>query len=118
MNVIGSRPDGWWRDRRGAMTELVRRLGYLKGRKVTAVLDGREWALEAPEGVEVVFAPGGRNAADDMIVRLLAEDPPPRPVVVTSDRALADRVREFGAEVRPAGSFLRELDAADPGAAD
>ena len=27
MNVIGSRPTGWWRDRRGAMTRLVEELG-------------------------------------------------------------------------------------------
>jgi len=31
MNVIGSRPDGWWRDRRGAIEVLVDRLAQLLG---------------------------------------------------------------------------------------
>ena len=26
MNVIGSRPDGWWKNRRGAMVRLVEQL--------------------------------------------------------------------------------------------
>ena len=39
MNVIGSRPDGWWRDRRGAMRRLVEDLARLEG-DVTVVLDG------------------------------------------------------------------------------
>ena len=31
MNVIGSRPDGWWKDRAGAMRRLVDEQQALKG---------------------------------------------------------------------------------------
>ena len=31
-NVMGSRPDGWWRDRRGAQRRLVERLETFAGR--------------------------------------------------------------------------------------
>ena len=44
MNVIGSRPTGWWRDRQGAARRLVERLEQLveaTGDEVTVVLDGR-----------------------------------------------------------------------------
>jgi hypothetical protein len=44
MNVIGSRPDGWWRDRDGAVRRLLARLQELAastGDDVTLVLDGR-----------------------------------------------------------------------------
>lgn len=30
-NVVGSRPDGWWRDRAGATTRLLHRLAGLVG---------------------------------------------------------------------------------------
>ncbi|MFQ5352380.1 MAG: hypothetical protein ACE5D3_04825, partial [Candidatus Binatia bacterium] len=53
----------------------------------------------------------GRNAADHRIVELLADDPRPWEVtVITSDRALRDRVRSLGAKVIGSGSFLRLLD--------
>jgi hypothetical protein len=34
-NVMGSRPDGWWRDRAGAATRLLNGLGPLNGTEVT-----------------------------------------------------------------------------------
>ena len=58
MNVIGSRPDGWWRDRRGAMRRLVEELGSLarvSSEPVTVVLDGRAFDLDGGP-VEVRFA--------------------------------------------------------------
>src|SRR5690242_20378972 len=58
MNVIGSRPDGWWRDRPAAMRALAERLGAYAaetGDEVTVVFDGKPFELEA-EGVRVVFA--------------------------------------------------------------
>ena len=42
MNVIGSRPDGWWRDRRGAMAALVEHLEHwaaTEGAEVTVVFE-------------------------------------------------------------------------------
>jgi predicted RNA-binding protein with PIN domain len=114
MNVIGSRPDGWWRDRDGAVRRLLARLQELAastGDDVTLVLDGRPLP-DVPEGdhggVHVVYATRrGRNAADDRIVELVAADPDPGSItVVTSDRELAQRVRALGAGVAGARTVL------------
>jgi predicted RNA-binding protein with PIN domain len=116
MNLVGSRPDGWWRDRRGAMQRLVDRLGEFASQseadQVIVVFDGAPFAVEAG-AVEVAFAPArGRNAADDEIARMVAADARPASLtVVTSDRELARRVDEHGAAVVGAGAFLRTLDA-------
>jgi predicted RNA-binding protein with PIN domain len=133
MNVIGSRPDGWWKDRPAAVHKLHRRLTRLaaatagKGGTVTLVLDGR--ALDdLPEGdhdgVAVVYAHRrGRDAADDRIVELVSSAADPGPdgddiTVVTSDRDLAARVRKKDAKVVGAGELLRRLDRHDPPDAD
>jgi predicted RNA-binding protein with PIN domain len=109
MNVIGSRPTGWWRDRPRAMRELVHDLGAL-GEPVTVVFDGEPFDVETGGEVEVRFAARrGRNAADDDIVALVAEASEP-PRVVTSDAELARRVRERGAEVVGAGTFRARLE--------
>ena len=112
LNVIGSQPDGWWKDRRGAMARLAGALRE-RGEPVCVVFDGRPWE-GAPAGDEVVdvrWAPGGRNAADDEIARLVGKHPDPASLtVVTSDGELAARVRAAGASVVSAGGFRRELD--------
>jgi len=118
MNIIGSRPDGWWRDRDGAVRRLLARLQVLARASddtFTLVLDGRP-LTDLPEGehdgVEVAYARRrGRNAADDRIVELVRESPTPSALaVITSDRALADQVRALGAEVSGARSLLARLD--------
>jgi predicted RNA-binding protein with PIN domain len=118
MNVIGSRPDGWWRDRAGAMRRLVQELDAFAaatGEDVTVVLDGRPRDVGEPAAVRVAFAPGGRNAADHEIARRVAADPDPGSItVVTSDRELADRVRAAGAHVEGVGAFRSRLEAATP----
>jgi predicted RNA-binding protein with PIN domain len=115
MNVIGSRPDGWWKDRRGAMRRLAEQLAELAatGDEVAVVFDGREFNdPPAAAGVEVEFAPGGRNAADHRIAERVEADPDPGSLrVVTSDRELAERVRAAGAEVEGSSGFRRRLDA-------
>jgi rRNA-processing protein FCF1 len=109
MNVIGSRPSGWWRDRPQAMRELVGELSGL-GEPVTVVFDGEPFEIESGETVEVRFATRrGRDAADDDIVALAAESSEP-PRVVTSDAELAERVREHAAEVVGAGTFRARLE--------
>jgi predicted RNA-binding protein with PIN domain len=111
MNVIGSRPNGWWRDRPGAMRDLVERLRGL-GEPVTVIFDGRPFELEDAGEVEVRFASRrGRNAADDDIAALVAEAQHPAGLrVVTSDAELAARVRRGGADVVGAGEFRARLD--------
>ena len=119
MNVIGSRPDGWWRDRRGAMARLADALRAL-GEPVWVVFDGRRWEGAPGDGggVRVRFAPGGRDAADDEIARMVEADPAPASLqVVTSDGALASRVRAAGASVQGAGSFRDRLEGGGGGRA-
>jgi predicted RNA-binding protein with PIN domain len=114
-NVIGARPDGWWRDREGAARRLIDDLRAFarSGEAVTVVLDTgpSEWAGRDGE-IEVAIAPrSGRDAADDEIARRLDADPDPGSIrVVTSDSAVAARARERGAEVEGAGTFRRRLD--------
>ena len=118
MNVIGSRADGWWRDRDAAAWRLLRRLQEAAARsrdELTLVLDGRPPANLAEgdhDGVEVRYARRrGRDAADDRIVELVAGDTDPASLcVVTSDRDLVDRVTVLGATTEGAGAFLRRLD--------
>ena len=115
-NVMGSRPDGWWRDRTRAARSLVGDLALFAARErvpVTVVFDGAPFDVEVPGDapLEVVFAArGGRDAADDEIARRVAAAADAAALrVVTSDAELARRVREHGAEVVPAGRFRREL---------
>jgi predicted RNA-binding protein with PIN domain len=112
-NVIGSRPDGWWRDRAGATRRLLDRLGAFAeetGEPVTVVLDAGPQELTGRDDVDVVIARRrGRDAADDEIVEWLRANDEPV-VVVTSDAALAERVRALGAEVEGAGRFRRRIE--------
>jgi predicted RNA-binding protein with PIN domain len=113
MNVVGSRPDGWWRDRRGAMRALVERLEAFAaqtGDDVAVVFDGRPFELDRAGLVEVGFAPGGRNAADYAIAERVERDADPGSItVVSSDAELVARVRAAGADVAAAGSFRSRL---------
>jgi uncharacterized protein YaiI (UPF0178 family) len=112
MNVIGSRPDGWWRDRDGAIRRLKEEIGTRAREPVTVVLDAGPDDLLGTVGTVTVVraARRGRNAADDEIVRLV--EGVPDALVVTSDAELAARVRALGAQVMGAGAFLRELGSA------
>jgi predicted RNA-binding protein with PIN domain len=115
-NVMGSRPDGWWRDRRGAQRRLVERLetfSEARDEPVTVIFDGRPHDAGGGLRVAVRFARrSGRDAADDDVAALVARHPDPGSLtVVTSDAALAARVRDAGGEVMGAGEFLRALDA-------
>lgn len=101
-NVIGSRPDGWWRDRAGAAARFVDRVrqavddGHVDA-PVTVVLEGRSrLGVDAGHSgnVEVVHAQG---EGDDTIAAVAARCE--RPTVVTADRGLADRVRAAGGDV-------------------
>lgn len=115
MNVIGTRPDGWWEDRRGAMVALVDRLdGWASthGDHVTVVFEQPPAPAIRSTIIEIAYAPmAAANSADDEIVRLLRADTRPHDIcVVTSDRALTDRVRSTGASVHSAHSFRNLVD--------
>jgi len=116
-NVVGSRPDGWWRDRAGATERLLARLAALPGRAlsgpvdctgVVAVVEGRARDVPAPDGVQVVRATG---SGDDALVRFAAVQGGPL-LVVTADRGLRDRLPD-GVEVKGPGWLLAELDEID-----
>lgn len=115
-NVMGSRPDGWWRDRPGAARRLRDRLaavpdglsatplateapaGLRSFPVVVLVVEGQARGTETVDGVEVLSAPG---SGDDAIVGVVAERRTAgRSVrVVTADRGLRARVEALGAEV-------------------
>ncbi|ORW69174.1 NYN domain-containing protein [Mycobacterium saskatchewanense] len=118
MNVIGSRPDGWWRDRGGAVAALVEKLdrwAAAEAADVTVVLERPPRAPIPISVVEVAHAPrAAPNSADDEIVRLVRSDARPGGVrVVTSDRALIERVRSLGAAVFSADGFRNLVDPRD-----
>ncbi|MEU1761721.1 hypothetical protein ACFYPF_24820 [Micromonospora sp. NPDC005223] len=105
-NVVGSRPDGWWRDRAGAAARLRDALApvgeagvppELPPVRVVLVVEGAARHTPPAPGVEVVSAPG---SGDDTVVELVAAAPDRRRVVVTADRGLRERVTALGAEVR------------------
>ena len=113
MNVIGSRPDGWWKDRGRAMAALVERLdrwASVQGDGVTVVFE-RPTAITSSV-IEIAHAPkAAANSADDEIVRLVHADARPHEIRgVTSDKALSDRVQSLGASVFPAVSFRDLVD--------
>lgn len=112
-NVVGSRPDGWWRDRPGAAARLHAQLlaADLAYAEVVLVLEGKARA-GVPKGtderVRTVHAPADGDATiADLAADAVSEGH--EVVVVTADRALADRVRSSGAGVVSPGRLLDQL---------
>ncbi|MFG2777243.1 NTP pyrophosphohydrolase [Streptomyces prunicolor] len=101
-NVVGSVPDGWWRDRKGAAERLRDRLASdgLPGRadpvELVLVVEGAARGVASVPGVRVDSAPG---SGDDRMVELVAEATGRPCLVITADRELRRRVTELGAEV-------------------
>lgn len=115
MNVIGTRPDRWWRDRDAAMLRLVDQLerwAAEEGEDVTVVFERAPSPPIRSSVIGVTHAPKPKaNAADDEIVRLLKADDQPHAIrVVTSDRALSERAYAQGATVEGADSFRSRLE--------
>jgi len=115
MNVIGSRPDGWWRDRHSAMTRLVDSLErWASGESddVTVVFESKPHPPITSSVIVVAHAPRARaNSADDEILRLVRAHPNPMVVrVITSDHGLADAVRAEGATIEPSEPFRSRID--------
>jgi hypothetical protein len=118
-NTVGSRPDGWWRDRAGATTRLLARLAALGGARLAgpdgapvvvtalvAVVEGGARDVPAPDGVRVVRA---RGSGDDALVAVAADLADDDLLVVTADRGLRARL-PAGTRVTGPGWLL---DAAD-----
>jgi predicted RNA-binding protein with PIN domain len=110
MNVIGTRPDAWWRDRHAAMVKLVdmlERWVAVSGEDVTVVFEQPPRPPIRSSVIVVAHAPRPRrDSGDDEIVRRVVADAQPGAIrVVTSDMWLADRVHAAGATVEPSAPF-------------
>jgi hypothetical protein len=110
-NVVGSVPDGWWRDRAGATARLRDALaaagpaaleGATDDDELVLVVEGAARKVPGVPGVRVVSADG---SGDDAIVDLLRREGTGDEVVVTADRGLRDRVTQLGARVVGPGSL-------------
>jgi predicted RNA-binding protein with PIN domain len=115
MNVIGTRPDKWWKDRDAAMLKLVDQLerwAAEDGEDVVVVFERQPSPPIRSTVIEVTHAPRPKaNAGDDEIVRLLKADDHPQAVrVVTSDRGLSERAYALGATVEGADSFRSRIE--------
>lgn len=114
-NIVGSRPDGWWRDRAGAAHRLHEGLSAadLAEDEVVLVLEG-EARRGSPAGQEgrlrTVHAGGsGDDAIVEEVVRQVAVGDGRAVLVVTADRVLRDRVERAGAETTGPSWLLDQL---------
>jgi predicted RNA-binding protein with PIN domain len=114
-NVVGSRPDGWWRDRPGAARRLLEQLAAadLPQDEIVLVLEGaaKRGNPAEPKGqVRVLHAPGsGDDAIVDEVLRQIAAGDGRDVIVVTADRGLRDRVIEAGGQTRSPRWLLDQL---------
>jgi 8-oxo-dGTP pyrophosphatase MutT (NUDIX family) len=118
-NLMGSRPDGWWRDRAGAAERLIRDLSPVRDRgcaaelfgvdaewawpRVTFVLEGAARAADATDAHPDVRILRAAGSGDDAIVDAVQSDT--ATLVVTSDRELRARVEAKGARTIGSGTF-------------
>ncbi len=122
-NVVGSVPDGWWRDRHAANERLRDRLAEIAatgldptgdrvptwachpGLEVVLVVEGQARGVTSTASVRVVAAPG---SGDDAVVEVVRRDGVNRRcLVVTADRELRARVMALGAEAAGPSAVLR-----------
>jgi len=125
-NVVGSRPDGWWRDRPGAARRLAGRLvaqlntgteglAAALGRpadralRLHLVLEGEAARVEdLPTHARLDVVRAERDG-DSAIVDLVGALQGAERLVVTADRDLCDRVRAAGATTTGPGALLAGL---------
>jgi 8-oxo-dGTP diphosphatase len=115
-NVVGSRPDGWWRDRVGANTRLRDGLAALAARGIPAralalpaelwwpdvrlVVEGQARGIDSIPGVTVLSAAHDGDALVSRTVEVSRRERPDDHIVaVTADRALSSHVHDLGATV-------------------
>ncbi|MFY1632001.1 hypothetical protein ACN27F_01750 [Solwaraspora sp. WMMB335] len=120
-NVVGSRPDGWWRDRLAATARLRDQLAVALADglprlpppvDVVLVVEGAAGELPGTAGVRVAAASG---SGDDLVVRIATDEAAgyDRVLVTTADRQLRERVRAVGAQVLGPRWLTGQLDLAD-----
>jgi hypothetical protein len=118
MNVIGSRPNGWWRDRDRAVRSFVASLQQLAAADdldITVGIDGTPLS-GLPEGeqdgIQLLYATRrGPNAADDRIIAFIEAHVSPASLsLITADRNLTERAEDLGATVGRPGILLERLD--------
>jgi 8-oxo-dGTP pyrophosphatase MutT (NUDIX family) len=115
-NVVGSRPDGWWRDRAGAARRLRDRLEPLVHHglaniwsevpngwfpEIVMVVEGQARGIGQGENVRVVDAPGEGDNEIVAVTRQAVEAKRGPVLVVTADKALIGRIRRIGAQPAP-----------------
>jgi len=112
-NVVGSRPDGWWKDRAGAARRLHERLmlaapGY---DEVVLVLEGAaKGGVRAGRDGHLLTVHAGGHGDDAIVAQAQAAvDRAERVAVVTADRALQARVQHLGALALSPGWLLDQL---------
>jgi ADP-ribose pyrophosphatase YjhB (NUDIX family) len=128
-NVMGSRPDGWWRDRSGAATRLSGELAALAGGGIAdlpaeldaptlerwfpqfvVVLEGQARGAAHPDGVpETLLRLVRASGSGDDKIAALAGEQVGRRLVVTADRALRARCQAAGAAVTGPSWLLSQL---------
>jgi predicted RNA-binding protein with PIN domain len=114
-NVVGSRPDGWWRDRAGAARRLQERLlaAALPHDEVVVVLEGkaRQGNPAGQDGrLRTVHATGsGDDAIVDEVMAQVDVADGREVTVVTADRVLRDRVEAAGATTVSPSWLLDQL---------
>lgn len=113
-NVVGSRPDGWWKDRAGAATRLHERLliADTSYDVIVLVLEGQAKGGVRPGRdvhVRTVHAPRDGDAAivKETVAAVAAGS---RVTVVTADRMLQAKVEGAGAMVLSPTWLLTELE--------
>ena len=112
-NVVGSVPDGWWKDRAGAARRLHERLlvGDTSYDLIVLVLEGgAKGGVKAGRDAHVVTVHATRDG-DSEIERQVATaiEAGHRVTVVTADRFLQSRVQGLGAGAMSPSWLLEQL---------
>ncbi|WP_024795811.1 NUDIX domain-containing protein [Tomitella biformata] len=117
-NLVGSRPDGWWRDRPGAAERMLAQLRAALPRtlelpdhafgwpaEIVAVLEGHARAAADQDGIRVLRAAGSGDDAITDLAHEFATDAGVTTLVVTADRGLRARL-PVSAQVLSPGRVL------------
>ena len=113
-NVVGARPDGWWKDRGAAARRLHESLmtADVPHEKVVLVLEGAAKGGVRPGRDAHVRTVHAKGSGDDAIVAeaKTASARGDRITVVTADRILMGRVEHHGASILSPTWLLGELE--------